>query len=405
MIKAPEAPRVNIELLSSIVQADPFPIYRKMRDEFPICRIEPDGAYYAISRDADVRTALKSPNLFSSRAARHVYETEHLSAEARRDYSVFSQDPPEHTKNRQLINKAFVRRVIDELHDYMTESAEKMVSSIEPGKPFDFLTSAGEYAASILTRVTGTSDVQTYAELKHWLSLSEVLKLDRPPREHMEKLEHAQIQQRKQFYNVVNSRRSKPQSDLVSELLGAKVDGEGLSDKQIVSLLELLLAAGFDTISYSLCHAIMFFTKRPDILAQLRADPESIPNFIEELLRYDPPTHQLLRKTTEEVELSGCVIPSGSFVLLMIGSANRDERRYENPDEFVLSRFGAKEHLAFGIGAHVCVGSALARAEIKIALTKILERYSNISCAKDTELDWLSSLNVRATTALPAIFS
>jgi cytochrome P450 len=230
------------------------------------------------------------------------------------------------------------------------------------------------------------------------------LTLSRPGDEYIAALEHVQITQRNCFRKVIAKRRLAPGHDLVSELLRAEIGGVVLTDAMIVSLLELLLTAGFDPVSHALGHGIILFARRPDLMALLRESPDRIPAFIEEMMRFDPPTHYLLRQTVPEVRIAGSTIPAESLVLLMTGSANRDAEQFQDPDDFILDRPNVREHLAFGVGPHACIGMALTRLEIKIALEALLSRFTSVYVPPDCELEWISSMNTHAPRSLPATF-
>jgi cytochrome P450 len=287
----------------------------------------------------------------------------------------------------------------------MQRTGRALVEEIKAGEPFDFISGfSGRYAATILTHVTGTEGSQTAQDLLHWLELSEVLTLNRPSDAHIAALENAQVKQRNCFRAVINDRRSNPRDDLVTELLNAEIDGVVLTDGMIISLLELLLGAGFDTVSYTLCHCAILFARRPDLMDSLRQSPDLIPAFIEEMMRFDPPTHYLLRQTTADVILDEITIPKDSLALLMVGSANRDRHQFQDPDSFLLDRSNIREHLAFGAGPHACIGAALARLETKIALEALLSEFSKVHCPNDEDLPWISSMNVHAPNKLPTTF-
>lgn len=395
--------RPGINLLTRDTQVDPFPTYARMRREFPVCRVEPHGVW-AISRYADVRFALRSPDLFSSAAVLKLFQPEWLHKDSRRDYSILSQDPPVHTENRSIINKAFISGVINRLETFIRRTAQDFAAQLPIAASCDFL---GEfslpYAATILTHITGTAGIQAAEDLRRWDELSEVLTLSRPDDEHIAALERVQLSQRNCFRAVIEERRRNPGDDFVSELLRSEIDGVALSDAMIVSLLELLFSAGFKTVSDTLCHCVIFFARRPDLVELLRKSPDRIPAFIEEMIRFDPSTHYLLRQTTADLQVADVMIPAESLVLLMLGSANRDSEQFPEPDDFILDRPNIREHLAFGAGPHSCIGIALARMEIKVALEALLEKFSSVQVPPDSELEWLNSMYLRATRRLPVV--
>jgi len=396
-------PRPGIHLLSGEIQRAPARTYATMLRDYPVCELEPDGVI-AICRYEDVRAALRRADVFSSKALLRLFQPEWLSEAGRRDYSIFSQDPPEHTKNRALINKAFITKVINRLIGYIGDIAKAQVSKIESGKEIDFIDFARHYSYMISSKITGTEGFQPYDDFKQWLGLSESISLSRPSDEFISALESAQVNQTELLFSVIADRRANPREDLVSELIGSELDGMKLNDRMLASLLELLVSAGVDTVAYTLAHAVMVLSSDADLLAALRNDHSLLSSFVEELLRYDPPTHQLLRKTTANYEVAGITIPADSLVLLMIGAANRDSSHFDEPDRFYLNRPNSREHLAFGVGPRACIGAALARREVEILIREILEKFENIQSPSPENLEWVTSMNSRAPRKLPTVF-
>jgi cytochrome P450 len=397
--------RPGIFLISPDVQKDPFPVYEKMRAEFPVCQVEPDGIW-AITRYADALAALKDATLFSSAATRTLYQPEWLDAQCHLDYSILSEDPPEHDVHRRFINKAFVGKVINALIPMMEETAQSLLANIRGPKQVDFHRDfADQYIGKILRYITGTEDIQTIAELRHWVNLTEQVTPARPDDARVSALEAAIRKQRDYFYAVIAERRARPRCDLISELIQNDTDGQQLTDRMIVSLLELLLAAGFLTSTNMLSHSIMRLAREPALFQQLKSDASLIPAFIEEILRFDAPTQCVLRQTTQAVTIRDITIPKNALVLIIVASANRDAEYFENPDRFMLNRANVREHIAFGHGVHTCIGAALARLETKIALSAIISEFSQVACPPDDELPWISALWSHAVSELPVIFS
>ena len=187
------------------------------------------------------------------------------------------------------------------------------------------------------------------------------------------------------FSRLLAERRRSPREDLISSLSVAEVDGERLSEHELVSFCTLLLAAGQETTKNLIANAIVTFTNQPDSMARLVREPSLMPEAIEEVLRYLPPVWFVFRQTKEEVELSGQRIPANSMVLVWTASANRDGKQFPNPNNFNIER-KPNRHLAFGHGVHFCVGAPLARLEAKIVLPMMLEQLKNIQRVEDAPI-------------------
>jgi hypothetical protein len=201
---------------------------------------------------------------------------------------------------------------------------------------------------------------------------------------------------------VVQERRRRPADDFVSDLIRAEVSGDTLSDAEVLAFLFLVLPAGFETTTNLFTNAMLGLLERPEDLARLRSDPSLIPAFIEEVLRHDPPVHGIPRFTTADVTLGGAVVPKGSMVLLLIGSANRDETRFPDADRFDMDR-GRDPGVALGYGVHFCIGAPLARLEARIGLEALLRRFRGFAQLPG-QLDWSAAITVRGPLSLPLRF-
>jgi cytochrome P450 len=197
---------------------------------------------------------------------------------------------------------------------------------------------------------------------------------------------------------VLADRRRTRRGDLVSDLLDAQVDGERLSEAELISFLAIMLQGGHDTTASLLDASLHFLAGRPDLLAYLRAEPTAISAFVDEMLRFDPPVQGSLRMTVSNVELAGVPLPQGSIVLALIGSANRDDRRIQDPDLFDMNR-KRNAGMTFGHGAHFCIGAALARAEGHIGLEELLPRVRGLRLHERGHA-WSMSLFSRSHTYL-----
>ncbi|HSB98190.1 MAG TPA: cytochrome P450 [Spongiibacteraceae bacterium] len=399
--------RPGITLISAEVQKNPFPLYSTLRDRYPVCQVDPDGMW-VITRYDDVQFALKNPQIFSSRAFSTIHQPEWLRKDCRRNYFILSQDPPEHTQNRSLINKAFVHRVIDALLPLMRDKARALVAALTVAGDVDFIKAfADPYVASILSHITGTGEARSADDIRHLIGLAQVITPARPSDSHVAALEDAIGRQRACFTAAIQDRRRHPQRDLLSELIGIEVDSETLAlldDEMLISLLDLLVNAGFETTSSVLVNAVIQFARQPGLMQTLQADPALIPAFLEELLRYDPPTHALLRQATQPVTLAGVTIPEDALILVLLAAANRDPAHFSDPDAFIMGRKNIKEHVAFGYGPHACIGAALARLEITVALEELVKNFSAVACPADDELPWAGALLVHVVTELPVRF-
>jgi cytochrome P450 len=287
---------------------------------------------------------------------------------------------------------------------FMERSAAELVATIERGECADFLGRfAYPYAGRIISTITGIDKYQTVEELRHWSEVTEVINSTQPDERAAAIVQDALLAQNAHFAAVIADRLAAPREDLITGIIDAEIDGRRLDQPQLLNVMNLLIGAGFTTTAHALCNAMILLARRPDIAMALRRDLAGIPAFLEELLRYSGPSQRLLRTTTQPVELSGHTIPAGATVLLALASANRDGQRFPRPDDFDMARPNIREHLAFGGGPHVCIGAALARQEIRVALEAILAAFDTIVCPAPAELTWIDSLVTLTVRELPLV--
>lgn len=400
----PIRPGIPLRLLEN--QENPWPVYDWLQRDHPVCELEPDGIW-VVSRYEDVRYALERADLFSSSGFKATLQPDWLSEECRdRDLLVLMQDPPDHAKYRGLVNVAFAGRIIQALVPLMRDTAQGLVEKIAASEGTDFLRDfAYPYVHRVIGQVTGVEEGQSLAEVCLWLEIIGRLSPTKPEEHHIQEFEAAHLAQKVHFNRIIQDRRECPRQDLISALVHAEVDGEQLTDHMLRNALDLLITAGYHTTLQMLCFSVIRLSRQPDLRRTLAADPQLITAFIEETLRLESVAPALFRKTTKEVTLSGVTLPKGATTLLVLASANRDSREFPDPTEFNMGRPNIKRHLAFGHGPHTCVGAALARLEIKIALETILAAFEDISCPGDRELSWSKSVLVRGIDALPIAFT
>ncbi len=395
-----EPPR--IDLLSKDVVADPYPTYAWLLDKHPVCEIEP-GPVWAVCRFDDVQFVLDTPEIFSASAADALYNTEAPRDERPPPRLISAQDPPDHGKYQGLVNKAFLDKATKPLIPLMRDTARSLLRQFEGPTPVDFVRHfTYPFVGAIINRIVGLEDhPQDPGELREWLLLEERVSLSQDDEAFNQAFDAAVARQNRYFLNVMNERRQRPRDDLVTLLVEAEVDGSKLSDDDIFSLLRLLVSAGFVTTVHMFSHAVVLLSKRADLVAELKDAPDSIPAFVEELLRFAPSVLATVRTTTQAVELAGVEIPAGETVVPLIAAANRDPSAFSNPHRFDITRPRNGRHLSFGYGIHTCLGAALARLELRIALEALLGSYMHIVCPPDGQIARIHTLFLRGITELP----
>lgn len=396
-------PISNIDLNNN--KQNPYPIYTILRDQFPVCQLA--NGMVALSRYDDISTALSSPHIFSEGAA-VAARSDWLPEDCKREIFLIPKSPPEHGKYRVLVNRAFIGTVIKNYVPWMQERAAQLIDAMPNNAPVDFLERFSYPYASTISCLTMGIDASIYDkyadDIRRWGALSEINTPNAPP-EHRAAIIDATRNLNAIYDEIFLERQKNPRDDVFTALMNATVDGRPLSEREIRGALDLLLSAGFISTSQFLVNAMLELAHNIELRQMLTANPEHIPDFIEELLRHNNSSHSVMRQTAQPITLHGATIPSGSLIQLLIASGNRDERQFEEPDKFIMERPNVKKHLGFGHGVHICLGAALVRLEVKIALEAFLTRFSRIECPPAEQLQWQYTLFTRGVESLPITLS
>jgi cytochrome P450 len=384
--------------------ADPFPLYRRLRDEEP-AHWSPRLKAWVLSRYDDVKRVCLDSHMSSDRlrpffAALPAPEAAKVAELARylTLWMVF-RDPPEHTRLRRLAAKVFNVRSVHALRPNIERLTHWLLDRLCERKEFDFIADfAGPLPALVIMDMLGAPR-EELARLKR---LSDEMALFiGSARDAPEKYQRASAATREMagiFRELVSARRAAPQRDLLTELVSLDDAGDRLSDDELVATCILLLFAGHETTTHHLANGLRALMQFPDQLERLRENPALAPAAVEELLRYDGPIGAQVRIVQEPQTLHDKELRAGERVFLLMNSANRDPRAYADPDRLDLERNGVP-HLTFGFGAHICLGFPLARLEGQVALPAVLERWRRIEIL-GPEPEWMDSMVLRGMKAL-----
>ncbi len=351
----------------------PFETYRRMRDEAPVYYSEKYD-FWALTRYEDVAAAIKDYETYSS-AKGVTLDIVKSGAESPVGKIIISLDPPEHERMRKLVNKVFTPRAIASLEQMVRDTIDRVVKELDPSS-FDAVADfSALFPVEIITAMLGVPAADRQ-QLRLWLDKG----LEREPGSVSPSAESldAMIQSGAYYYQLIQERRAEPQDDMISRLIETEVveDGEArrLDDVEITGFCTMLGGAGAETVTKLVGNAVVAFADNPDQWQKLKDDPGKIPAAFEELLRYEGPSQYQIRTTTRDVTLHGNTIPAGDPVLLINGSASRDERFFPDPDRFDIDRERKVGYnLNFGYGIHSCLGAALARMEGRIALETLID--------------------------------
>jgi len=378
---------------------DPYPTYARLREEAPLYRND-DLDFWALSRHDDVLAAFRNPAQLSNRFGVSL-DPAAYGPDAHRAMSFLAMDPPDHTRMRSLVSKAFTPRRVAELEDGVRRLAVGHADGLLGRDDIDFVADfAGLLPMDVISEMIGVPRADR-AEMRRLadLLMHRVEGLDDVPPEGVE----AAFAMAGYFGEMVSSRRVRPTDDLTSALLAADLGGDRLVDDEVISFLFLMVVAGNETTTKLLANAWYWGWRHPDERVKVFADPGRIPDWVDETLRFDTSSQMLLRVTTGDVELRGTVLPDGQRVLLLVGSANRDPRVFSEPDRYDLDR-DTQKLVSFGSGRHFCLGAALARLEARVGLEELLRRVGDYEIDM-TGAERVHSINVRGFARLPTTIS
>jgi cytochrome P450 len=365
---------------------NPFPWFRHMRQSTPVVFNDQQGMW-SIFKYVDVQRALTDHASFSSQA--------YSGGDNPIGRSMINMDPPRHHQLRSLVSLAFTPRAVARLEQRITDVTYELLDAVERQGQMDVIDDlAGPLPTIIIAEMLGIPS-EDREKFKLWTNQL----IGSAPHEGID----PQRVMTEYYRQIFEARRREPRDDLVSALLEAQVDGEHLSETDLLGFCILLLLAGNETTTTLLGNALQTFTEHPEVMEELRADPSLIPAAIEEVLRYRSPVRLLLRVTQQEVILGEQALPADTGIVAWLASANRDEEQFPHPDTFDIHR-APNRHLAFGYGIHFCLGAPLARLETRIALEAMLARWTGIRRANQEQLEPLGSFVLLGLRHLPVVF-
>jgi cytochrome P450 len=350
---------------SQAFRDDPYPVYRRLRDEEP-AHFSNEVGFWVLSRYDDIVAALQDVETYSSAGALSIGAPKEVLDQIP---MMMLLDPPRHGQLRALVNRAFTPRRVAELEPRIRSIARRLVDDLVDTGHCDVVEQlSGPLPTTVIAELLGVpaEDGMMFKEKSTAIVTQDAQgggQLDFTPA----------IELMTYMSAAYEERRAHPRDDLMSALLVAEIDGERLSQGELLGFAFLLLIAGNETTTNLISNAIALLDQHPDQLQQLVDDPSLLTVAIEEFLRFESPVQGLSRTLRKDTVLHGKTMAEGDQVLLLYASANRDERRIEDPDRFDIQR-NERSHLAFGFGTHFCLGASLARLEARIALEELLAR-------------------------------
>jgi cytochrome P450 len=389
---------VNWDPYDAKFTADPYPAFRRLREEAPLYYNEPYD-FYAVSRYADVASALPDWQTFSS-ARGGILELIKMNIEMPPGTLIF-EDPEIHDIHRRLLVRVFSPRRIAELEPKVRDFCVRTLDPLAGARAFDLVASvSAEMPMRVIGMLLGIPEDAQEAIRE---SADESLRTE--PGGKMD-FKGGAILSNELLADYIDWRRDHPSNDLMTDLLNAEFEDENgvrrtLTRDEVLTYVTVVAGAGNETTGRLIGWMGSVLAQHPDQRAELVADPSLIPGAIEEILRFEPPGQALARYVTKDVEFHGTTVPAGSAILFIVAAANRDERRYPDPDRFDIRR-NIGLQMTFGVGVHYCLGAALARLEGRVAMEEILRRF------RRWDVDWdnaklAQTSTVRGWESLPII--
>ncbi len=369
---------------------DPYPVYKRLRDEAPLYHNEELG-FWALSRHRDVLQGFRNSTTLSNRDGVSL-DPVSRGPHASKTMSFLAMDDPAHLRLRTLVSKGFTPRRIRELEPRVTELAVKhldaMLDSAHSGTVDYVAEFAGKLPMDVISELMGVpeADRDRIRALADGVMHREDGVTDVPA-----SAIEASINLIVYYQEMVAERRKKLTDDLTSALLEAEIDGDRLTDDEVLGFMFLMVIAGNETTTKLLANAAFWGHRNPDQLAPVYQDLSRVPLWVEETLRYDTSSQILARTVSGELTLYDTTIPEGDVMLLLPGSAHRDERVFDDPDAYLIGREIGSKLLSFGSGAHFCLGAHLARMEARVALTELFRRI------RDYEVDEANAVRVHSS--------
>jgi pimeloyl-[acyl-carrier protein] synthase len=393
-------------LLDPAVLADPYPLFRRLREEDPV-HWDPFLHAWIVTRYADVITVLytfsadrtPTPDQLAKMGLAHINPIAQVMVK-----QMLFMDPPAHTRIRALASYAFTPRRVEVLRSHIRDIVDDLMAQAEPRGEMDVIADIAEPLPAIVTAEMLGVPVEDHVTLKGWSAdFAQMLGNFQHNPDHVAKVLKTVEDMTAYFNERIRELRLHPREGLIHSLMTAEVDGDRLTDEEVVANTIVTMVGGQETTTNLIGNGVLALLNNPDEFARLRGDLSLVPSAVEELLRYESPSQHTARLAPNDVELGGRVIRKRQAVIAVMAAGNRDPERFPDPDRLDLTR-PDNRHLAFGWAAHFCFGAPLARIEGQLVFEAIATRLKDLDLV-GAPLTWRSNLGLRGLTSLPVTFA
>lgn len=387
-------------------QANPYPVYHNLRSVEPIH--QSFTGMWVITRYADAKAVLRDPRFCVDKMSNNVKQKSHhlqwdfnTLAQAISKWLIFL-NPPEHTRLRNLLSKAFSSASIKSLYPHIQQITDQLISKVRHQGYMDIITDfACPLPCNVICTILGVP-VEDWYKLYYWSDKLSSILAPLNSLEDYEQMNKVALEFTDYFKNLIAQRQKSPQQDLLNTLIAVKEQDNKLSEEEIISVCMLLFFAGEETTVNLIGNGMLALLSHPQQMQQIKSQPKFIYSAVEEMLRYDSPIQITTRVATEDVNMDGITIRAGEKALLCVGAANRDPAQFPEPDRFDITRAN-NTHLAFSDGIHYCLGATLARIEAEIAINTLVQQLPDLKLSQD-KLEWRNKVPVRSLKNLPVTF-
>ena len=402
------APALSLyHLLDPKVLANPYPLYRRLREEAPV-HWDPYLHTWVVTRYQDVVTVLHH---FS---ADRTPTPEQLAAIGMDELRPIAQmmtkqmlfmDAPAHTRLRSLASMAFTPARVEALRNHIREILERLLTPLLERGQMDVINDLAAPLPAIVTAELLGVPTSDSDQLKAWSAdFAEVLGNFQHNPDRAARTLKCVAEMTEYFRDALQEQRAHPREGLINSFITAEIDGDRLTDEEIIANCIVTMVGGQGTTTNLIGNGVLTLMRNPDQLERLRNDPTLVPSAVEEMLRYESPSQQTARICPADTEMGGKLIRKGQAVIAIMAAGNRDPERFPDPDQFDINR-SDNRHLAFGWASHFCFGAALARIEAQLTFEALVRRTSNLSPLTDAPIVWRENLGLRGMVALPITFN
>lgn len=409
--KLESAKPFKFNLFDPKLNANPYPTYHRLRSVDPVHQYF-IGGNWIVTRYADVKAVLRSSCIRTDDRPKSIKERNQYLQDKGKNLNtlafttsrfLFYMDPPDHTRLRGLVGKAFSSIVVERMRPRIQKTVNELLDKVRHKGSMDIVTDlASPLSVNVISTLLGIPN-EAQQQLHQWINvLSRILDPLVSLAEY-EAMNKATEEFQEYLRVLIAERKKEPQEDFISILIAAKEQNDSLSQEEILAVCTLLFGAGEETTGNTIGNGMLALLNHPDQIEQLKREPTKIQSAVEEIIRYDSAIQMLTRIATDNLEIGNKTIKAGEKIVLCLGAANRDPAEFPNPDQLNINR-DQNHHVAFADSIHYCLGAALARVETQIAINTLLQEFPGLKLASN-KLEWRKSIVLRGLKALPVSFT